>query len=222
MPVSAFLGHRLVAKEKPFVNRRLKFSPEKASLSPALFDGDLDEAEPGSGKFPSNLSLELRREVFGDELCARVGDGKENDIPPRQDHSLTFVEDLEVGMALADLEHGTLRGDEGPMIQLVASFFHQGLEGNKIQHDPGPVQLSFDGDRDLIIVAMERLSPAIGKDQEMGGGEIEVIFCDFNTEAPRHDGTLPKSEGPCNPVFGCWFLDLAVQEGYGRIRSSMV
>src|SRR5688572_27081357 len=67
----------------------LKFSPKKSPLSPALFHSDFDQAKPGSGKLPSNLPLELGGEVFSYQLCARIGDGKKNDVTSRQDNSLT-------------------------------------------------------------------------------------------------------------------------------------
>ena len=146
----------------------LKLSSKKTPLPPALFDGDFEEAHLGCGKLLSNFPLELAGEVFGNQFRARVDDGKKNDVSPRQDDPLILVEHLEVGAVLENPKQRTLLWDERAVVQLVAGFFYQGLEGNEVQHDPCPVQFSFHGDGDLIVMPMERLSPSIGEDEEMG------------------------------------------------------
>ena len=53
------------------------------------------------------------------------------------------------------------------MIQPIADLFHQRLESDEVEDDPRLVQLSLYGDGDLVIVAVKRLSSAIGKNKEV-------------------------------------------------------
>src|SRR5437870_1359307 len=85
------------------------------------------------------------------------------------------------------------------MIECVAHFFYQRLERNEIEHYACRVQLAFDGDGDLIVVAMERFPSAIGKNQEMGRGKVKVIFRNLDAESFWHKRTLLKSPLSCKP-----------------------
>ena len=60
--------------------------------------------------------------------------------------------------------------------------FDERLEGNEVKHHAGMVKLSFHGHGDLVVVAVQRLALAVGENQEMRGGEIEIIFRDFDAK----------------------------------------
>src|SRR5213594_3675991 len=86
------------------------------------------------------------------------------------------------------------------MIECVAHFFYQRLERNEVEHYACHVQLAFDDDGDLIVVAMERFPSAIGKNQEMGRGKVEIILPDLDAESFWHKRTLSKSNLRCKRV----------------------
>jgi hypothetical protein len=68
------------------------------------------------------------------------------------------------------------------MIQVVADAFYQRLERNKIEYHSGTVEFSFQSHGNLIVMPMQRFPLAIGEDQKMRRGKIEVILGDFDAE----------------------------------------
>ena len=61
-------------------------------------------------------------------------------------------------------------------------LFYDRLERYEIQHHAGVVQFPFHGYRDLIVVTVQRLSLAVGENQEMRRCKIEIIFGNFDAE----------------------------------------
>ena len=68
------------------------------------------------------------------------------------------------------------------MIESVADLFDQRLKGDEVQHDARAIQFTFHGNRNLIVVSMQRLSATIRKNQKVSRCEVEIIFCNFDAE----------------------------------------
>src|SRR3972149_2733011 len=146
---------------------RSKFPSENSLLSPRLLDAHLNEAELGPGKLFTGHPSDLLCDIFCQQLRAGINKGKKDDIPPRQDDSLIFIKNFNTFMILADFEQGAGLLYEGAMIQIVTDSLHQRLKGDEIEQDTDPVQFAFNSNGDLVVVSVQRLSLAIGKDKKM-------------------------------------------------------
>ena len=68
------------------------------------------------------------------------------------------------------------------MIEAVANLLYERLEANEVEHDARAIQLTFDRHGNLIVVAVQRLSFSIGKNQKMGGRKIKIILRYFDAK----------------------------------------
>ena len=73
--------------------------------------------------------------------------------------------------------------NQGSVIQIVADLFHHWFERDEVQYHAGLIQFPFQRDGNLVVVAVQRFSAAIGEDQEMSRREVKVIFSDFDAKA---------------------------------------
>jgi probable selenium-dependent hydroxylase accessory protein YqeC len=201
----------------------LELSAEKPSLAAGLLDADLDPVKARGGKLLSQPEPELSGDMLRQKLRARIGKREQDDIPSRQNQPLILVANLNHAPTPPNLEQGMAQLDQGPMIELVANLLDHRLERREVEHDSGPVEIAFDHDGDLVIVAVERLSFAVGEDEKVGGGEVEVVFVHFDAEAPRHERTLTKSGGGCKEsADGLSQEGMALTEAVGLGHGEMV
>jgi hypothetical protein len=84
--------------------------------------------------------------------------------------------------AFANVDRRTPCLNQSAVIQGITDAFDDRLERYEVEHHAGTIELAFHDDRHLIVVSMQRFSLAVGKDQEMRRGKIEIIFSDFDAE----------------------------------------
>ena len=68
------------------------------------------------------------------------------------------------------------------MIESVADLLDERLETDEVQHNARPIQFTFHGNRNLIVMSMQRLSAAVSKNQKMRRCKVEIVFRDFDAE----------------------------------------
>ena len=165
---------------------RLELVAKNSSLTAGFFDGDLHVADLSPEILP-HLAFDLPGKVFSQQLRARVDDRQKNDVPSRQDKFLFFVEYFDRFSALSHSNRRAVRLNQSAMIESVTDLFNQRLKRDEVQHHARAVQVTFNRDRNLIVVSMQRLSAAVSKNQKMRRCEIEIVFCDFDAETTWHD-----------------------------------
>src|SRR6516162_5195301 len=72
------------------------------------------------------------------------------------------------------------------MIERVADLFYQWLEGDEVQYHARAIQFTFHGNRNLIVMSVQRFSSAISKNQKVSRCEIEIVFGDFDAKTTCH------------------------------------
>ena len=157
-----------------------------ATLAASFFYRDFYEINLRRRKFLPHPSLNLSGDMFRQQFRARVHQRQQNHIAPRQQQSLFFVDDLDRPGASLDFDDRAFGLNQSAVIQIITDLFHQRLKSDEVKHDPRAIKLSFHGDRNLIVMAMQRFSLSVGKDQKMGGSKIEIILGDLDAEAAWH------------------------------------
>ena len=90
-------------------------------------------------------------------------------------------------IARPDDELGMLAGDDPMLVELVAELADHGLDLDEVDDDALVRQQALDLGIDVVVVAVEPLLRAVGEDQEMGAGELEVLLVQMDRPAfARH------------------------------------
>src|SRR4051812_9194927 len=110
----------------------------------------------------------------------------------RQDDALIAVADGHMVVGTADFERGAIFLNKCPVVQLVANAFDERLKGDEIEHDAGGIQIPFRDDGDLIIMAVKRLTVAVGEDEKMRRREIEIILIHLDRKPAQHAKTVTE------------------------------
>jgi hypothetical protein len=139
-------------------------------------------ADHGPRKFPAHLNADAIGDMLGKKLGAGVFQRQQNDVLPRQDNLLFSVPYFYFVRTRAHLDCRACRLNQCPMVQAVANALDQRLERYEVEYHTSRVELAFHAHRNLVVVAVQRFSLAVGKNQEMRRSKIEIIFCNFNAE----------------------------------------
>ena len=86
--------------------------------------------------------------------------------------------------------------DQSPMIERVADLLDQRLKSDEVQHDTSAVQFTFHCDRHLIVMPMQGLSAAVGKNEKVSGCEVKIVFGNLDAKTAWHE-----PEGTQKPEF---------------------
>jgi len=161
---------------------QLEVIAKNSSLTACFLDRNLHVSDRDRELLP-HFASDLAGNVLCQQLSARVGNRQKDDVAAGQEKPLLFVEYFHFPRIFSHLNRRTVPLYQGPMIERIADLFDQGLESDEVQNDARGIQFTFHGNRNLIIVSVQRLPSAVSKDQKVGRREVEVVFCDFDAKA---------------------------------------
>ena len=110
----------------------------------------------------------------------------------RQENLLLSIMNEDRIVFLLHFQERTLALDQSAVVEIVAHALDQWFKGYEVQNDSSPIQLAIHPNRHLIIMAMQRLSPAVSEDKKMRGSKIEIIFSNFNGKNARHEADVSQ------------------------------
>src|SRR5262245_26481432 len=119
----------------------LELAAKNSSLTADFLDTDFYGSD-GCREFLPDFASNLSGDVFSQQFRTRIRDRQKNHVPPGQNESLFFVEDLDLFRSLANLNRRAVGLDQSPMVQSITDPLDQRLEGNKVQHDTSAVQFT--------------------------------------------------------------------------------
>ena len=142
------------------------------------------------GEQAAQLAREPPREV----LRARVVDREDQHVLARRGVVAVPVANLDDPvLALGPAQHRVLAGHDPVLVEQVAQLADDRLDGLEVDHETVLRELGVDLDEHAVVVPVQALGAAVGEDQEVGGGEAEVLLLELDRKALHRRNLGPRA-----------------------------
>jgi hypothetical protein len=168
--------------------------PDSAALARRLLDPQTQALDAHALEGALHPLHELAPEVGREVLGARVVDRQDEHVLARREVGPLAVAHLDKALRVElAAELLVLAGHDPVLVELADELADQRLDVLEVDHQAEARELGLDLDVDAVVVPVQALGRPVGKDQEVGGRELQVLLLDL--DRPALHGPEPSRNG---------------------------